>query len=150
MNPKSCSNVSLCVLVFAFVPPESISILSLWAQEREQPAQSHVIPSLDGPTLYATYCSVCHGQAADGRGPMAPILRTTVPDLTTIARRNGGVFPITRVQNIISGTESSGLGHGTREMPIWGPLFSEITSDRDYGKVRLYNVAKYLEKLQKQ
>jgi hypothetical protein len=80
---------------------------------------------------------------------MAPILKTAVPDLTKIAKRNWGVFPLERVENIIAGTEPSGLGHGTREMPIWGPLFSQITSDRDYGKVRLYNLAKYLESIQK-
>lgn len=74
---------------------------------------------------------------------MAPILKTAVPDLTKIGKRNGGVFPLARVENIIAGTESSGLGHGTRKMPVWGPLFSQITSDRDYGKVRLYNLAKY-------
>jgi hypothetical protein len=55
------------------------------------------------------------------------------------------MFPLQRVENVIAGAESSGLGHGTREMPVWGPLFSEITSDRDYGKVRLHNVAKYLQ-----
>ena len=80
---------------------------------------------------------------------MARILKTRVPDLTKIAKRNGGMFPLQRVENVIAGAESSGLGHGTREMPVWGPLFSEITSDRDYGKVRLRNVAKYLQSIQK-
>lgn len=65
---------------------------------------------------------------------MASILKIAVPDLTRIAKRNGGVFPPTRVQNIIAGTESSGLGHGSRKMPVRGPLFSEITDDRDYGR----------------
>lgn len=58
---------------------------------------------------------------------MAAILKTAVPDLTSIAKRNGGVFPLVRIQNIIAGTESSGLGHGTRQMPVWGPL-SEMRS----------------------
>lgn len=80
---------------------------------------------------------------------MARILKTPAPDLTKIAKRNGGMFPLQRVENVIAGTESNGLGHGTRKMPVWGPLFSEITSDRDYGKVRLHNVAKYLESIQK-
>jgi mono/diheme cytochrome c family protein len=121
----------------------------LRAQQANTPGQQHVIPSLDGPTLFTTYCAICHGQAADGHGPMARILKTPVPNLTEIAKRNGGVFPFERIENISAGTESSGLGHGTRQMPIWGPLFSEITSDRDYGKVRLYNISKYLESIQK-
>lgn len=120
------------------------------AQDMQTAGQQQVIPSLNGPTLFTTYCAVCHGQAADGHGPMAAILKTTVPDLTRIAKQNGGVFPLERVENIIAGTESSGLGHGTRQMPVWGPLFSQITSDRDYGKVRLYNVAKYIESIQQQ
>ncbi|MBV8903411.1 MAG: c-type cytochrome [Acidobacteriia bacterium] len=104
---------------------------------------------MDGRTLYGTYCAVCHGTAADGHGPMADVLKVRVPDLTEITRRNGGVFPLTRVQRIIDGAEPSGLGHGTRKMPIWGLLFSQVTSDRDYGKVRLYNLAKYLQSIQK-
>ena len=32
----------------------------------------HVIPSLDGQTLFVTYCAVCHGKAADGTGPIWP------------------------------------------------------------------------------
>lgn len=141
---------AVCVGVIAVVFDHSASTPLLRAQEIGKLEQQQVIPSLDGPTLFITYCAVCHGQAADGHGPMAAILKTTVPDLTKIGRRNGGVFPLDRVQNIIAGTESSGLGHGTRQMPVWGPLFSQITSDRDYGKVRLYNVAKYLESIQKQ
>jgi mono/diheme cytochrome c family protein len=113
------------------------------------PQTEHMIPSLDGPTLYQTYCAVCHGKAADGHGPMASVLKARVPDLTGIAKRNGGIFPFARVQKIIDGTESAGLGHGTREMPIWGPIFSQVTYDRDYGKVRIYNLAKYLQSIQK-
>jgi mono/diheme cytochrome c family protein len=138
------------MLSLAIVIGSYVLLPSVRAQQANLPQQQHVIPSIDGPTLFMTYCAICHGQAADGRGPMARILKTPVPDLTKIAKRNGGVFPLERVENIIAGTESSGLGHGTRQMPVWGPLFSEITSDRDYGKVRLRNIAKYLESIQKQ
>lgn len=99
-------------------------------------------------TLHGILC-VCHGKAADGHGPMASILKARVPDLTAIAKKNGGIFPFTRVQKTIDGTESAGLGHGTREMPIWGPLFSQVTTDQDFGKVRIYNLAKYLQSIQK-
>jgi hypothetical protein len=121
-----------------------------WAQQPGyRPETEHVIPSLDGPTLYTAYCAVRHGKAADGHGPMASILKARVPDLTAIAKKNGGIFPFTRVQKTIDGTESAGLGHGTREMPIWGPLFSQVTTDQDFGKVRIYNLAKYLQSIQK-
>jgi mono/diheme cytochrome c family protein len=111
-------------------------------------AQIMVLP-LDGAKLFVQYCAACHGLKATGDGPVAPALRTKVPDLTLIAKRNGGVFPLDQVQTIIAGEKSAGLSHGTREMPIWGPIFSLDISDRDYGKLRVYNVAKYLEGLQK-
>jgi mono/diheme cytochrome c family protein len=116
---------------------------------RNTPGTEQLIPSLDGPTLYVTYCAVCHGKAGGGNGPMASVLKTQVPNLTQIAKRNGSVFPFARVQKIIEGTESIGLGHGTREMPIWGPIFSRVADDRDYGRVRIYNLTKYLESIQK-
>jgi mono/diheme cytochrome c family protein len=149
MRLQSWGTAALCIAMIAVLSEYSIFVPRLRAQEANRQEQ-HVIPALDGPTLFMTYCAVCHGRAAGGHGPMAPILKTAVPDLTKIAKRNGGVFPLKRVENIIAGTESSGLGHGTRQMPVWGPLFSQITSDRDYGKVRLYNLAKYLESIQKQ
>ena len=39
--------------------------------------------------------------------------------------------------------------HGSKEMPIWGPIFHEIEFDQDLGNVRLENVTKYLEFLQR-
>jgi hypothetical protein len=40
-------------------------------------------------------------------------------DLTTLAKRNNGVFPFARVYETIDGTKTV-KAHGTREMPIWG------------------------------
>ena len=139
MRLQSRGTAPLCMAMIALVSKYSIFVPRLRAQEANRQGQQYVIPALDGLTLLMSYCAVCHGRAADGRGPMAQILKTAVPDLTKIAKTNGGVFPVERVENIIAGTEPSGLGHGTREIPVWGPLFSQITSDRDYGKVRLYN-----------
>ena len=104
---------------------------------------------MQGPALFKAHCAVCHGSGGKGDGPMAASLRAKVPDLTRVAMRNGGKFPLERVQKIISGEARAGIAHGTREMPIWGPVFSEVTRDRDIGRVRVYNLAKYLEDLQK-
>jgi len=111
-------------------------------------AQTMVLP-LEGAKLFSQYCTACHGSQAAGNGPMIAALRTKVPDLTLIAKRNGGTFPLDQVQAVISGEKAAGLAHGTRDMPVWGPIFSADISDRDYGKLRVYNVAKYLESLQK-
>jgi len=55
-----------------------------------------------------------------------------------------------RVRRLISGEEAVGAGHGTREMPVWGPIFSQVGQDQDLGRVRIDNLARYLESLQTQ
>ncbi|HSK43475.1 MAG TPA: c-type cytochrome [Candidatus Binatia bacterium] len=108
----------------------------------------HLIPSLNGADIYRAHCATCHGVAGKGDGPVAPALNTKLPDLSTITQRSGGVFPVARVRKIIIGDELI-LGHGSREMPIWGPIFHQIQQDRDYGEVRLQNVTDYLKSIQK-
>ena len=79
---------------------------------------------------------------------MAKALKKAPDDLTHIAARNGGEFPLPRVRNVISGEEVLSSGHGTREMPVWGPIFSQVGPDQDLGRVRIDNLARYLESLQ--
>jgi mono/diheme cytochrome c family protein len=107
-----------------------------------------LIQSMKGVDIYRAYCASCHGAQGKGDGPVAPALTTKIPDLTTIAQRNGGVFPTNRVRKIIAGEEQI-LGHGSREMPVWGPIFHQVERDRDYGEVRLQNVTDYLKSIQK-
>lgn len=115
-------------------------------QKTDQPI--NLIHSLNGPDLYRSYCASCHGTQGKGDGPVAPALNSKVPDLTTIAQRNGGVFPATQVNKIISGDQII-LAHGSREMPVWGPIFHQVQEDRDYGEVRLQNLTNYLKSIQK-
>jgi len=114
----------------------------------QQPETDRLIDSIQGPALYTAYCAVCHGKDARGDGPMAKSLKVGPPDLTRLALRNGGKFPMDRVQKIIASQEAVPAGHGTREMPVWGPVFSQIAWDQDLGRIRVYNLAKYLEKMQ--
>lgn len=79
---------------------------------------------------------------------MARSLKVTPPELTRLAMRNGGKFPRQRVEQILSGEAAVEAAHGTREMPLWGPIFSQIAWDEDLGRVRIDNVAKYLEQIQ--
>jgi mono/diheme cytochrome c family protein len=121
----------------------------LVAQEpAKNPPFETIVKQTGGPELYAAYCAVCHRKDAKGNGPMAKQLRPKVPDLTTIAKRNGGKFPLEKVQAIIGGTTTEESAHGTRQMPIWGPVFSQIEWEKDLGKVRINNLARYLESLQ--
>jgi mono/diheme cytochrome c family protein len=104
--------------------------------------------SLDGATLYKAYCATCHGTDGKGIGPMTEWLKIKSPDLTRLTTREGGKFPLVRIQRVIAGEENITAGHGTREMPIWGPVFSKVTRDEDLGPMRVYNVAKYVETIQ--
>jgi mono/diheme cytochrome c family protein len=116
--------------------------------KKEFQEEQRLIESLDGRLLFRAYCAACHGADAKGGGPAASSLKTPPPDLTLISRRNGGNFPAERVQKTISGEGMLTTSHGTREMPIWGPIFGQITWDQDLGNVRIHNLTKYLESLQ--
>jgi mono/diheme cytochrome c family protein len=120
------------------------------AQKRplQTPQEKQLLDSFKGPELFKAYCATCHGKDAKGGGPMAASLRIAPPDLTRVAVRNGGTFPFLQVQKIISGEQQTPATHGTREMPVWGPIFSEVTWDQDLGRVRIYSLAMYLEAIQ--
>jgi len=117
-------------------------------KKSDGPDNVHLIESIQGPNLYKAYCAVCHGPNGKGDGPMAKSLKTAPSDLTRISSRNNGMFPLAKVRRIISGEEPRSAGHGTREMPTWGPIFSQVAWDQDLGRVRVDNLARYLESLQ--
>lgn len=125
-----------------------ILVSSAQTEKTQPPETTHLIDSVQGPVLYRAYCAVCHGKDGKGGGPMAKSLKVPPPDLTRLATRNGGSFPMARIQRIISGEEPRPAGHGTREMPVWGPIFSQIAWDQDLGRVRVNNLARYIEGLQ--
>jgi mono/diheme cytochrome c family protein len=112
------------------------------------PETIRLIDSIHGPALYKAYCAVCHGSDGKGGGPMAQSLKVRPTDLTRISARSGGTFPLTRIERIISGEDPLAAGHGTREMPVWGPIFSQIAWDQDLGRVRIDNLARYLREMQ--
>ncbi len=83
------------------------------------PAPERDIQSLSGVELYEVLCSSCHGAAARGDGPVAPLIKSGVPDLTLLARRAGGAFPTEDVRRAIDGRWDR-RAHGARDMPVWG------------------------------
>jgi hypothetical protein len=48
----------------------------------------------------------------------------SVKDLTTLSKKNNGVFPVQYVYDMIDGAVIV-KGHGTRDMPIWGTVYRE-------------------------
>ena len=81
---------------------------------------------------------------------MSKTLKRRVSDLTGLSVRNGGTFPAIHVRTaIMLGADDLQPAHGSKTMPIWGPIFHEIEFDQDLGNVRLENVMKYLESIQR-
>ncbi len=77
---------------------------------------------ISGKLQFRQYCAQCHGMDATGDGPVAAALKKKPANLTTLAKKNGGVFPEQEVREFIDGTKTA-ASHGTREMPIWGFAF---------------------------
>jgi mono/diheme cytochrome c family protein len=105
-----------------------------------------------GQETYMNACAGCHGEAADGAGPMTEILTIPVPDLTGLAARYGE-FPWLRVIHTIDGT--TGLRPHGGIMPIFGALFTGDTSVADAPdgtpvmvSARVLALVDYLESIQ--
>jgi len=116
-------------------------------QEPNTSKEQTLIRSVEGADLYRAYCASCHGRNGKGNGPVASALKATVPDLTVIAKNNQGQFPVGRIRRIIMG-DGMIASHGSREMPVWGPIFHQVEADVDRAPVRLENLVKYLESIQ--
>lgn len=80
-----------------------------------------------GKREYDENCASCHGPGGKGDGAFRELLKTTVPDLTVLAKNNGGVFPVGRVYEVIDGRQEV-ASHGPREMPIWGADYSVVAA----------------------
>ena len=72
-----------------------------------------------GKIEFKSSCAACHGADGKGKGPLSVELKIAPDDLTVLAKKNGGVFPVNSVYQIIDGRRLYNA-HGTREMPIWG------------------------------
>jgi mono/diheme cytochrome c family protein len=103
--------------------------------------------ALEGQQLYVHYCAVCHGIKGNGAGPAAGALKKHPSNLTLLNRMNGGKFPTLAVQLKITGGKGI-VAQGTREMPVWGNVFSELGQNRDLGDLRVAALLKYLEQIQ--
>ena len=122
------------------------------AAAQDKPAGDKVpVPravATSGKKTYMHYCASCHGVDARGDGPAAVILKTTPPDLTTLAKRHGGKFPYEYVSDVLRfGTRFA--AHGSSEMPIWGPIFGSMDNyDEVAVRKRIKDLSEYLASLQ--
>jgi mono/diheme cytochrome c family protein len=137
----------LCASLLLWIGNHS-RVIASQSKPQVRPADQDALMPVSGEKIFRNYCAACHGANGTGDGPAAPALKIKLPDLTTISRRNGATFPTTHVQNVIAGDDVV-AAHGSREMPIWGPIFHKIEYDQDLGYVRLKNVTDYLKSIQR-
>ena len=81
-------------------------------------------PKMDlGQYEYRNSCALCHGIDGKDNTSVLDLLKTAPGDLTTLSKRNNGVFPFDRVYAVIDGREMI-KGHGQRDMPAWGDRYT--------------------------
>jgi mono/diheme cytochrome c family protein len=132
------------VLLSAFLLIACVTGAGLVVDQTPFPAA--YMPS--GEQTYKQYCAACHGAGAKGNGPVASLLRTPPPDLTTLAKRHAGKFPFEYVSNILE--FGPGLSaHGSSDMPTWGPIFQYLDKQNARAaQQRIKNLCNYLASLQ--
>ncbi len=102
-----------------------------------------------GKIEYENKCATCHGLAGKGDGPTAPYLTPKPADLSTLAKRNGGVFPVVAAYETVTG-ERQFPGHGTRQMPTWGEYYAEwpFVMPEAFHRARVLLIVEYIYRLQ--
>jgi mono/diheme cytochrome c family protein len=129
-----------------------MSIMAV-AQDQSEKEIKHVpikkTSPASGQEMYKAYCAVCHGVDGTGNGPAAAALKVAPTDLTAMTSKNGGKYPALRVSAIIRG-EQVLAAHGSKDMPIWGDLFWNMSGGHETEvQQRVANLNRYIESLQK-
>ena len=106
-----------------------------------------------GREEYLSACAACHGENADGNGPIATMFTTPVPDLRKIAAQNEGVFPTLEVFMIVDGR--TGIKAHGDPMPMFGRRYEAELGEAagPYGseqliRARVLELVYYLESIQ--
>ena len=132
----------LIIVIAAFARPASAQ------QSTQDKPFSLLSPSLYGVDNFHSYCSPCHGRGGKGDGPVAPALKRRPSDLTTLAKKNHGVFPRAQVRDFITNGSTDIPEHGSIAMPVWGPTFRALDSSDKSVAIRIANVVDYLASIQ--
>ena len=103
--------------------------------------------AVSGSDIFYNSCASCHGTAGKGNGPLGQVLTVRPADLTIIAKKTGGVFPATKIYELIDGRNPAVRGHGGPDMPVWGDIFAARGSAASV-KNRINELVKYIERLQ--
>lgn len=115
-------------------------------------ASAQAFAEYSGEETYFRFCASCHGEKGRGDGPVSGGLRITVPDLTTLRKRQGNEFSENLLRRIIDGRDIV-IYHGTRYMPVWGYEFwleegADAAAEERVDKI-IDNLVEYIESIQR-
>ncbi len=121
-------------------------LLPQWACRAESAPGCEPLSKISGAALFAENCTFCHGPDGKGVGPLAVAKNLKPPDLTTLAARTDGTFPMAHVSQELrhGGGEN---GDGDRTMPVWKKIFAHECGDA-YARQALIELEKFLKTIQ--
>ena len=90
-----------------------------------------------GQRIFKQNCASCHGDDGKGAGWLSEYLKSPVPSLVQLKKKNQGNFPSKRIYQIIDGREAL-KAHGPRIMPVWGATFDTQSSDNEPSNSKSY------------
>jgi mono/diheme cytochrome c family protein len=138
-------------LIHRLAPWGAVLGVLTWGCAQAQPAKVDF-----GKREFEARCASCHGVNAKGLGPLADLLKRNPPDLTQLAKNNGGILPMDRLYDSISG-DTTLLAHGSRDMPVWGQVYRADASSyyydipyntEAYVRARVLSLLEYINRLQ--
>jgi mono/diheme cytochrome c family protein len=131
----------------------ALALLAATAHAQQPPQTKQRVDI--GKREFDANCASCHGRDGKGAGPIADLLKRSPPDLTQLARKNGGVLPMARMYEVIEGTNVP--AHGGRDMPVWGHDYrvrdAEYYGELPYNaeslvRARILSLVEYINRLQ--
>jgi len=106
-----------------------------------------------GEALFMENCLACHGTAGRGDGPLAAGLATKPANLTEIAARRNGVWPMLEIMSVIDGYSRNTLPR--EDMPVFENFLDNEMVEFDTGNgantlvpAKLIDIVEFLLSLQ--